>query len=90
MSKLDLERGAVEVEVPAQEVVGGLAEILRVIHGRSVYRWKATNTAHFMKTNLPGWGNGLREGHFGVEREERGRLAGEAEGRLDVSTFQKR
>lgn len=29
---LDLKVGAREVEVPAQEVIGGLAEILRVIH----------------------------------------------------------
>lgn len=30
---LDLEGGAVEVEIPAQQVVGGLAEVLRVTRG---------------------------------------------------------
>ena len=56
---LDLKAVAREVVVPAEEVVGRLAEILRV----DVAASGARSLCGAAKTHLPGWGDGLRERH---------------------------
>lgn len=57
---LDLERGTAGDEVLAQQVVGRLAEILRV-GGDERERVRALRAT--AGTHLPGWGDGLRERH---------------------------
>ena len=59
----NLERGAVEVVVLAEEVIGGLAEVLYVhrLHHQGKKKFPPDRT-----TNLPGWGNGLRQRHYVV------------------------
>ena len=75
----NLERGTVEVVVFAEEVIGGLAKVLCThIHayiasagGKKKF---TPDAAKKVETNLPGWGNGLRQRHYVVMNElnERG------------------
>jgi hypothetical protein len=70
----NLERGAVEVVVLAEEVIGGFAKVL-YMH-RLHQKKSRPIVPKMVETNLPGWGNGLRQRHYGVMNElnERGSL----------------
>jgi hypothetical protein len=59
---LDLEAVTREVKVLVQQVVGGLAEILRV-ESNAGHCVSACARCLERRTYLPGWGNGLRERH---------------------------
>jgi hypothetical protein len=64
----DLERGTVEVVILAEKVIGGLAKVLYARY-RFASGKKSSRRHKNGQTNLPGWGNGLRERHCTVVKE---------------------
>jgi hypothetical protein len=84
----NLKRGAVKVVVLAEEVIGGFAKVL-YMHKLYQYgkrkKYRPHSTKKMVETNLPGWGNGLRQRHYGSDgRVERRRslCVGSGEGEI--------
>lgn len=65
---LNLEGGTVEVVVLAEEIIGGLANVLyaRYRFASGINKPPPPGSTKKRQTNLPGWGNGLGQRHCAV------------------------